>query len=227
MKSDEKLPKMSASSRFSSRAKRALGRGERLRQALADAGAALVGDAAAHAARHRPGGVDLAAPEGLDDLLAELAKPDARPGEGGVGRDQPEDVSRRLRGVPAQDEVGRAQVEEAERMALDDLAQVHQPAQLVRGWGDRDGHDGVAGPRRGQQVAHGADPADARRDGRHLPVGAALAELLEAAELHHVELGVGHVPCVVQEDADLGVPLDAGHRVDYNALAHGKFLSAL
>ena len=53
-------------------------------------------------------------------------------------------------------------------------------------------------------------------------VGPALAELLEAAELDHVEFGVGHVAVVVQEDADFGVALDAGDRVDDDAFGHRK-----
>ena len=54
-------------------------------------------------------------------------------------------------------------------------------------------------------------------DAGHLAVRAALAELLEAAELDDVKLGVGHVALVVHEDADLGVALDAGHWVNDNS----------
>ena len=108
-------------------------------------------------------------------------------------------------------------MEEAQRVALDDLAEVHQPAQLVGGGRDVDGHDGVARLGRGQQMADRADAADARGDAGHLAVGPALAELLEAAELDDVELGVGHVAGVVHENADLGVALDAGHGINDNA----------
>ena len=54
----------------------------------------------------------------------------------------------------------------------------------------------------------------------HLAERPALAELLEAAELGDVEAGVGHVTGVVEEDADLRVPLDAGDGVDDDALRH-------
>ena len=50
----------------------------------------------------------------------------------------------------------------------------------------------------------------------------ALAEFLEAAELDDVELGVGDLAEVVQEDADLGVTFDAGDGVDDDALGHGR-----
>ena len=69
-------------------------------------------------------------------------------------------------------------------------------------------------------MADRADAADARGDAGHFAVGPALAELLEAAELDDVELGVGDVAGVVHEDADLGVALDAGHGVNDDALSH-------
>jgi hypothetical protein len=75
-------------------------------------------------------------------------------------------------------------------------------------------------------VADRADAADARRDSRHLAIGPSLAELLEPAELHDVELGVGDLAGVVQVDAYLRVPLDAGDRVYDDSLGH-EFPSAL
>ena len=112
---------------------------------------------------------------------------------------------------------GALRWKEAQRVALDDLAEVHQPAELVGGGRDVDGHDGVAGLGRGEQMADGADAADARGDAGHFAVGPAFAEFLEAAEFHDVEFGVGHVARVVHEDADLGVALDAGHGINDDA----------
>ncbi len=140
-------------------------------------------------------------------------------GQIGVGRDQAEHVPRRRVAVEAEQQVRPAQVEEAQGVGLDDLGQVHQAAQLVGGRGDVHRQDAVARLGRGQQVADRADPADARRDRRHLPEGPALAEALEAAELGHVEAGVAHLARVVQVDAYLRVALDAGDRVDHNALS--------
>src|SRR5208283_4073330 len=201
-----------------------LGRGVGLRQPVADPVAPRLRQRLAHAAGGGPGGVDLLAAERLDYLLAELAQPDRGPGQRRVGADQAEDVALRRRGVPAEDEVGRGEVEEAQGVALDDLAQVHQAAQLVGRGRDRDRHDRVPRLRRRQHVADRADAADARGYPRHLAVGPALAEPLEAAELHDVELGVGDVAGPVQEDADLGVPLDARYRVDDDAFGHGRVL---
>ena len=104
---------------------------------------------------------------------------------------RPKTLRLRRRRVPAEQKIRRAQMEEAQRVALDDLAEVHQPAQLVGGGRDVDGHDGVAGLGGGEQVADRADAADALGDAGHFAVGPALAEFLEAAELDDVELGVG------------------------------------
>ena len=112
-------------------------------------------------------------------------------------------------------------MEEAQGVALDELAQVHEAAQLVGGGRDVDGHDRVTGLGRGQQMAHGANAADAGGDAGHFRVGPALAKLLEAAKLDHVELGVGHIALVVQEDADLSVALDACDGVNDDAFSHG------
>ena len=74
--------------------------------------------------------------------------------------------------------------------------------------------DLVAGLRRREQVADRADAADAGHERRHLVERAALAQLLEAAQLRDVELGVAHAARVVELQGDPGVTLDAGDRVD-------------
>ena len=63
-------------------------------------------------------------------------------------------------------------------------------------------------------MADRADAADARGDGRHLVIGPALGEFLEAAHLGDVELRFGDAARVVQEDIDLGVAFDAGDGVE-------------
>jgi len=67
-------------------------------------------------------------------------------------------------------------------------------------------------------VADVADAAQALHHHRHFPEGPALDEFLEAAEFHDVELRIGDVARVIQKDADLGVALDAGHRINNDAL---------
>ena len=192
----------------------AAGDGEGLRQAGADLVAQLWAEGAAHAARHRPGRVDLATPKSLDHPLAELAQADAGAGQVRVGGDQAEHIALGRVAVPAQQEIGAAEMKEGEGVALGDLGQVHQPPQLLGRRRDRHRQDLVAGLGRGQQMAHGADAADPRRDRRHLGEGPPLAEFLEAAVFSHVEAGKLHGAAGIQLDRDLGVTLDAGHRID-------------
>jgi hypothetical protein len=178
-------------------------------------------DAAAHAAGDGPGGVDLAAAEGRDHLLAEAAHADAAAGDLGLGLDQAEHVALGGVAVEAEQQVGGAEVEERQRVRLQDLAEVHHPAQAPGGGRRLDGQDRVAGLGAGQDVRDRADAAGAGGQGRHLEHGAAAAEGLEAAELGDVEAGVLDAAVVVQADGDLGVALDAGHGIDEDGLGHG------
>jgi len=54
-----------------------------------------------------------------------------------------------------------------------------------------------------------AHAADARRDARQLLDGTADAEALEAAQLGDLEIDVGDLAGVVDEDLDLAVALEA------------------
>ena len=74
--------------------------------------------------------------------------------------------------------------------------------------------DDVHGLGRGQVVADRADAAEPLDEDRGLPVGPALDEALEAAELDDVEAGLGHLAGVVELDGDLAVALDPGDRFD-------------
>jgi hypothetical protein len=56
--------------------------------------------------------------------------------------------------------------------------------------------------------------SETRYDPGHLLRGSTLAELLETTQLDDLEVGVLDVPVVVQEDIDLGVPLESRHGRD-------------
>ncbi len=113
--------------------------------------------------------------------------------------------------------VRRAQVEKAQRVRLDELAEVQQPAQLVGGGRNVDGHQRVAGLGGRERVAHRAYAADALGDAGHFGVGPAFAKFLKAAKLDDVKFRVGHVAFVIQKNADFGVALDAGHGINDDA----------
>jgi hypothetical protein len=106
-------------------------------------------------------------------------------------------------------------VEEVQRVALEHLAVVHQPPDLL---GRRRqllaADDAVHGLGGGQVVADRADAAQPLHDDRHLPVGPAEDEPLEAAELDDVQPRLRPPRALVHVDGDLAVPLDAGQRLD-------------
>src|SRR6516225_1263152 len=99
-------------------------------------------------------------------------------------------------------------MEETQRMTLNELAQVHQPAQLFRSRRNVDGHDGITGFCGGQEMAYRADSADPGSDAGHFGKRATFAKLFKPAEFHHMKLGIGNLPRVIEEDADLGVSLN-------------------
>ena len=139
-----KLPKLRISSR--KRSSSLLNR-SRVRVAMAsapgmpaqDRSRLSAGERLADAARHRPRPDGSLAAERFDDLLAELPQADAVARQLRVGLHQAEDVALRRVGVHAEQQVGRAEVEEAERVRLHDLRQVQHRRRRAAsaGWSPR------------------------------------------------------------------------------------------
>jgi hypothetical protein len=104
-------------------------------------------------------------------------------------------------------------VEEMQGVRLEHLAVVHKPPHLL---GRRreplgaDARDDVHRLGGSQVMAHRADAAEPLDEDRSFPVGAALDEPLEAAELDDVEARADDLAIVVELDSDLPVALDAG-----------------
>ena len=122
-------------------------------------------------------------------------------------------------GVHAQQQVGRGKMKEAQGVRLHDLRQTENAAQFVGGGRNADRQQRVAGLGGSDQVADRADAADARHQRRHLVERPAFAELFEAAELGHVKAGVLDAAIFVEVERDLGVPFDAGDRIDHDAFS--------
>ena len=80
--------------------------------------------------------------------MPKLAQANPRPREFSVRRDESKNIALCRRRVPAEKEIGRAQVKKAERMALHHLAQIHQPPEFIRRGRNTDRHDGIARPGR-------------------------------------------------------------------------------
>jgi hypothetical protein len=105
-------------------------------------------------------------------------------------------------------------------VALNKLAQVHQPAQFFGRRRNADSHDCVTGLGRGQEMADRADSANSWGDARHFGERPAFAEFLEPTKFDDVKFCVRNLTGVIQEDANFGVSLDAGYRVNDDASSH-------
>jgi hypothetical protein len=129
-----------------------------------------------------------------------------------------DDVAARDVGVEAEQQVGRAQVEEVQRVRLQDLPVVHQAADLLgRGRELRRAHHLVERLAGREVVADRADAAQPLHHHRHFPVRPTLDELLERAELDDVQARLLDVVVLVHQQRDLAVALDARQRLDHHA----------
>ena len=134
--------------------------------------------------------------------------------------DYPEDVPLRRVRVGTDDKVGSAEEEKVDKMVFHVEGVVLElPDQLC---GERRFHpvNLVEGLRRRHVVRRRADAADIRHDPRHLFDGPAQAKPLEAPQLGHLEIGVLHVPLVVEKDLDLPVTLQSRYRIYRYSFAH-------
>ena len=100
----------------------------RFGQGRHDRGVAVLVKRIADAAGHHPAWVDAFAAQQFDDLLAELAQGDTVFGQVRVLLRHAEDVAHGGVGVHAHQKIRRGEVEEAERVGLDDLRQIHNAA---------------------------------------------------------------------------------------------------
>ena len=160
----------------------------------------------------------------LDHLLTEFAQRDAVLGERRMVFDHANDIAPGRIGIKAEQQIGRGEMKETQRVGLHDLAAMQHFPQLCRGRRNAHAHDGVASLDGGQQMADRANSADARGDGRHFVEGPAFGEFLEAAKLRDVERRVGDLAVLVEVNGDFRVTFDAGDRVNDNG-PHDGLLS--
>jgi hypothetical protein len=153
-----------------------------------------------------------------DDLLAEFPEQHALARQLRVLGGEADDVAAGRLGVEAEQQVGRGEVEEMQRVGLQHLAVVHQPADLLGGRRQLGADHLVEGLAGGEVVADRADAAQPLHHHRHFPVGPALDELLEAAELDDVQPRLLDDAVLVQQQRHLAVALDPGERLDDDAL---------
>ena len=82
--------------------------------------------------------------------------------EFGIRANDAEDVAVFRIGIHAEEQIRRGKIEEAERVRLDDLREIQDAAQFRGGGRNTHGEQGVARLGGGEQMADGADAADAR-----------------------------------------------------------------
>ena len=151
-------------------------------------------------------------------LLSELSQQHAALCRLRVRRGDADDVALGYLAVEAEQQVRRTEIEEMQRVRLQDLAVVHQPAYLFRGRCEpRRADHLVERLRRRQMVAHRANAAQALHHHRHLPVRTALDEALETAEFDDVQPYLAHLIAFVEQDRDFAVALYARDGVDGDA----------
>ena len=120
--------------------------------------------------------------------------------------------------VGADDEIRPAQGVEVRRVVGGVEDAVEQLAELLGRRRRIDVEQGVQRLGGRQVMGLGADAANPRRQVRHVLGRPAHAELLEAAKLGNLQIGVGHVALVVQEDVDLAVTFQPGDGINGNTL---------
>ena len=168
----------------------------------------------AHAAGHDPTGMNPLSAQCFQHPLAKLPQLDAVTRHGRMLAHDSQNVALFRIGVHAQQKVRRGKVEEAERVGLNDLRQVHDAAQHFRRLRNTHGHDVIAGLARSQQVAGRADAADARHQCRHLGEWASFAKFFKATHLGHMEACLLHLSLLIQLQCDPGMAFNAGYGID-------------
>ena len=177
-------------------------------------------------AGHHPGRMDPSSGQSFDHLLAELAQPDAVAGKLGISGGNTEKIAGFRRMVHAEQQVRGGKVEKAERMRLDELAEVEDAAQLCSGFRDGDRQQLVAGLGRGERMADRADAAGAGRQRGHFEKRPAFDEFFKTSHLGDLEMGVMDLAGCIENQADSSMSFNAGDWLDGDALFHGGLLGA-
>jgi len=139
--------------------------------------------------------------------------------------DQADDVTLGRVEIEAEDDVRGGEVKKTEGMAEDQLGQREKAAQPMGGRGRVESQDTVPGLGCSQGMADRTDAADTGGDGLHLPEGPADTEGFEPPELLDHQACLFHLSGIIQQDADSGVTLDAGHRRYGDEPAHVETVS--
>src|SRR5208283_579545 len=198
------------------------GRIERLRQTLPDRIDLFGGERFTHSTGNGPGRMDGLGAQHPDDILTECSQPNAFYRKVRELLHQSDYVAGGRVALHSEQQVGRAQVEEAERVTLRVLSVIDQTAQLICRRRNPGAQNAVAGFCGCQHMTDRANTADSHSYARHFRESAPHTKLFEAAELYHMELRVGYKPCVIQLNRYLSVALNSSDRFDCYSLCHTR-----
>ena len=133
----------------------------------------------------------------------------------GIVSQYADDISMTHLVVVAEQQVGRRQMKKMQRMGLQHLPAMHEPANLLGGRRQLVHTDQlVCSLRSREMVAHRTDTTETLYHNRKLPVGTSLDEFFETAEFHDVETRLVHAVLLIHQQGHLAVTLDACHRID-------------
>ena len=179
-----------------------------------------IGDAQrlVHAAGDDACAVNALSRDVANDFLPELARHHAAPREIGESSGDAEDVALGDLALEAEQQVGRGEMKEMQRVRLNDLPVVQEAPKLLRRRRERPvTGDEVHRLGRGEEMADRADAAEALHRDRNFPVGPAANEDLEAAKLDDMQPHLMDAILGVEQDRDLAMAFDAGDRLDGDA----------
>src|SRR4030042_3805621 len=96
------------------------------------------------------------------------------------------------------------------------MGAVEQLPQFLGGGGRVCMVDCIGGLTRGHMMGTRSDAADTRHDARQFFYGPALAELLKAAKLRYLEVGILNLTVTIEKNLYLAVSFKPGYGVDTN-----------
>ena len=161
--------------------------------------------------------MDAFARRDANHFLAELAQQHALFGDLRIGGSDADDVAFGHFRIETEQQVGRTQMEEMQRVRLQDLSVVHQAPHFLGSRRERGAHDHVHRFGCGQMMAYRADAAQPLHHHRRFPVRPSLDEFFETAKLDDVQPHLMHAVVLVQQQRHLAVAFDARHGIDGDA----------
>src|SRR5579883_2859191 len=160
--------------------------------------------------------MDAFPPQAFNNLLPELAQANAVASQLWFVLIDSHDISLSRIGVHPEQQIGNREIEKTQRVGLDNLCQIEEAPQSFRGRRNSYCQQRIASFGRRNQVADRTDAADPGHERWHFGKWAAFTQLFKTTELRDMKLRVFYFALVVKVQGDLGVPLDAGHRVYHN-----------